>query len=195
MGEIKAASNYMKAAQRKYNSKQAKKRFLRLVAANFDESAFLLHLTYQPGQEPQSEGEARRDMVNYLRRIKCCRQAEEQRTRRLMERSELQNERDGAERLAALQEQLAKLRKPLRYVYVLENIADTTPERAGWCFHLFIAGCVDLETLQKLWIKNKGRRLFIQQKDTTAIDIARSMTDNPQGSRRFCCSLAMPGRQ
>lgn len=56
--------------QAKLNQRNAAKKLTRLVRANFGEEDIALHLTYRPGQEPETEDDARRDLQNYLRRLK-----------------------------------------------------------------------------------------------------------------------------
>ena len=62
--------------QQKYNAAQAIKKFVRLVNANFDSKDIFLTITFQPQFAPQTEEEARKWMVNYLRRLKNKRQSE-----------------------------------------------------------------------------------------------------------------------
>ena len=63
-------------AQEKYNRAKAKKKIVRLVNANFDNTDFFVHPTYEDFQAPQTEEQARKDIVNYLRRIKTKRKSE-----------------------------------------------------------------------------------------------------------------------
>lgn len=56
--------------QRRLNQKNAEKRLTRLVHTNFTEDDIALHLTYRPGEEPESKEGAQRDLQNYIRRLK-----------------------------------------------------------------------------------------------------------------------------
>lgn len=55
--------------QQKYNRTQATKKLIRLVNENFDGTDYLMPPPYSPENAPQTEAEARRDIVNYLRRV------------------------------------------------------------------------------------------------------------------------------
>lgn len=56
--------------QRRLNQKNAEKRLTRLVHTNFTEDDIALHLTYRPGEEPETKEGAQRDLQNYIRRLK-----------------------------------------------------------------------------------------------------------------------------
>lgn len=56
--------------QKNLNDKNAKKHLIRLINTNFTNKDIVVHLTYTDLTLPQSEAEARRDVTNYLRRIK-----------------------------------------------------------------------------------------------------------------------------
>lgn len=60
-------------AQERLNRKNAKKRLVRLVNANFGEGDLMVCCEYPLGKQPKSDEEARRDVVNYLKRIKYLR--------------------------------------------------------------------------------------------------------------------------
>jgi len=56
--------------QKNLNNKNAKKHLIRLLNTNFTDEDLVLHLTYSNENLPKNEEEARRDVTNYLRRIK-----------------------------------------------------------------------------------------------------------------------------
>lgn len=58
-----------KKAQRNLNEKNSKKRFIRLVEANFGEGDFWLTLTYDEGRYPETRERAEKDISNYLKRV------------------------------------------------------------------------------------------------------------------------------
>ena len=60
-------------AQERANRKNAKKRLIRLVNANFGEGDLIVCCEYPLDKQPGSDEEARRDVVNYLKRIKYMR--------------------------------------------------------------------------------------------------------------------------
>jgi len=59
--------------QKNLNDKNAKMHLVRLINTNFTNSDLAVHLTYADGSLPENEEEAKRDVTNYLRRIKHCR--------------------------------------------------------------------------------------------------------------------------
>lgn len=56
--------------QKKLNDKNARKHFIRLLNTNFTNQDIVVHLTYKDSELPKSEEEARKDIVNYIRRVK-----------------------------------------------------------------------------------------------------------------------------
>ena len=49
---------------------ERREKLTRLVHSNFTEGDIALHLTYRPGEEPQTEEEAQHILSNYIRRLK-----------------------------------------------------------------------------------------------------------------------------
>lgn len=56
--------------QKNLNDKNAKKHLIRLINANFTDKDLAVHLTYDDKNYPGSEDEARKDVANFLRRVK-----------------------------------------------------------------------------------------------------------------------------
>ncbi|OHW62935.1 hypothetical protein EUAN_07190 [Andreesenia angusta] len=56
--------------QQRLNDKNARKHLVRLINANFSNRDMAVHLTYDRENLPGSEKEARKDVANYLRRVK-----------------------------------------------------------------------------------------------------------------------------
>ena len=52
------------------NDKNARKKLIRLVNANFGKNDIVVHGTYKDAEMPASEKECRRDIQNYIRRVK-----------------------------------------------------------------------------------------------------------------------------
>lgn len=63
--------------QKNLNDKNAKKHLIRLLNTNFTDDDLVVHLTYTDKELPKSENEARRDVANYIRRIKRYRKKNE----------------------------------------------------------------------------------------------------------------------
>nr|WP_275297887.1 hypothetical protein [Clostridium sp. YIM B02551] len=59
-----------KPKQKNLNDKNAKKHLIRLLNTNFTDRDLAVHLTYTDDTLPQSEEEARKDVSNFLRRLK-----------------------------------------------------------------------------------------------------------------------------
>jgi len=59
--------------QKRLNDKNARKHLIRLINANFTNKDIAVHLTYSDEYLPKSEKEAKRDVDNFLRRIKYFR--------------------------------------------------------------------------------------------------------------------------
>jgi len=73
MPERAAKTKRSSKEQELYNQKQAQKKLTRLINANFTDEDIFEHITYGPRFAPKTMEDARRDMVNYLRRIKTYR--------------------------------------------------------------------------------------------------------------------------
>ena len=172
-------------AQKDYNDRQAIKAFVRLVNANFDETDLLAHMTYAQELAPATEADARRDMTNYIRRVKTLRAAL---LRRVKE--QLRRDPDNAE----LRGRQKKLSAPFKYAYGVEVVEYKTGARKGQCnyhFHLFMTGWGgrDRDEAEKLW--TKGERCNCDRFRPRAFGpeaAARYVAKSPAGVRRFACS-------
>lgn len=185
------------AEQKKYNRTQATKKFIRLANANFDKTDYLMHPTYSPEKAPQSEAEARRDIVNYLRRVKTKRSSEAKRLRKDLSAAE-----DAAEKMPdnkylsssveKLKAKIAKLEAPFKYIYVIEKQTYKSgiyAGRANWHFHLFLTGGIDNKTLEEMWTNGLRTNCNNYQPDKFGPEAAaRYMSKDPQGAKRFSYS-------
>ncbi len=172
-------------AQSEYNSRQAVKKLIRLVNANFDNTDILMHPTYNPANAPQTEEEARRDIVNYLRRMKNYRKSEIKKLKRYI--------REHPED-KALSDKLKKLEAPFKYIYAIEKQTYKTGIYAGrvnWHFHMFMtgSGAGDRDKAEELWphgIRTNADRFRPEMWGPEAA--ARYISKDPQGSKRYACS-------
>lgn len=64
--KLKSSSN----KQKNLNDKNAKKNIIRLIHSNFDEGDLMITLSYKDKHRPDTDEQARKDIDNYLRRIK-----------------------------------------------------------------------------------------------------------------------------
>lgn len=169
--------------QAKYNKRQAEKKLIRLVNANFDTGDIFMHPTYAPGNAPQSDEEARRDIVNYFRRVKRKRISEAKRIKELL-KAKPDDKR--------LQEQLKKLEQPFKYIYVIEKVTYKTGKRKGyddWHFHAFLTGGIDRDTLEDMWPYGMRTNADRYQPEKFGPEsAAKYVSKDPQGSKRFCYS-------
>lgn len=169
------------AEQEKYNRQQSIKKFIRKINANFDTGDVWLHPTYDSNKAPQTEAEARRDISNYIRRIKTKRNSELKRILRLLERSPTD------ERLRV---QCKKLQEPLKYAGVIhQQIYKSGPNKGqcNWHFHIFMTGGVDRDILEDMWEMRINVDRFRPDKFGPE-SAAKYMSKAPKGTRKFFCS-------
>lgn len=185
------------AQQQQYNKLQAEKKMVRKVNANFNKTDYFVSMTYWPESAPQNEGDARRDFVNFIRRVKTARAAAIRETKAaLKEATVAADAMPGNSFLRAevrrLKKKLKKLKRPLKYIYVIEEEIYKTGSRAGcsnWHFHLFITGGLEAEEMEALWIKGERVNCARFQPDRFGPEAAaKYMSKDPKGSKRYCCS-------
>lgn len=183
--------------QQKYNRTKATKKLIRLVNANFDGTDYLLHPTYKPSEAPQSEEEARRDIVNYLRRVRTKRASELRRVQKDLADAEhaaakMPQNRFLAGTVEKLKKKIDKLAQPFRYIYVIEKQtykSGAFAGRANYHFHLFLTGGIEAATLEAMWTNGIRTNCNRYQPDKFGPEAAaRYMSKDPQGSKRFSYS-------
>lgn len=186
-----------KAAQAKYNALQATKKLVRLVNANFGEDDYFLHPTYEPIYAPQSEEQARRDIVNYLRRVKRkCEKECEKLKAELTEVKAIYKAMPVSayieQQIRGLKTRIKKLEEPFRYIYVIEKQVYKTGVYAGlmnWHFHLFVSGGLPSRVLESMFWKGLRTNCDNYQPEKFGPEAAaRYISKDPQGSKRFCYS-------
>ena len=69
-----AAKEAHRAAQMRMDEKNARKKLIRKVNANFGAGDLFMTCEYRPGGQPEDEKRAQRDIQNYLRRVKTIRE-------------------------------------------------------------------------------------------------------------------------
>lgn len=181
-------------AQEKYNRAQAKKKIVRLVNANFDNTDYFVHPTYEDYQAPQTEEQARKDIINYLRRIKTKRKSElKKMSAELSELEEFYKGNDSkfiAARLDKLRHKVKKLSEPLKYIYVMERQEYKSGKRKGqlnWHFHLFMSGGLDAETVESIWPYRINCNRYMPEKFGFEA-AAKYIAKDPCGSKSFAYS-------
>ena len=178
------------AAQAKYNKLQAVKKLVRLINANFDEQDVIMHPTYEQAKAPQSEEEARKDLVNYLRRVKNRRVSELKKVEKAL--AALPDTEALAEQRAELELRRRKLTAPFKYVYCIEKVEYKSGRYAGrdnWHFHLFVTGGLARSVLESMWTDGLRTNADNFQPEKYGPEaIAKYMAKDPQGSKRWVCS-------
>lgn len=185
------------AQQQRYNRLMAAKKLIRLVNVNFDNTDYWLHPTYSPEHAPQDERQARRDMVNFLRRV---------RTKRASTARTLQKDLQSAEAAAVrspgndflalkveeLKKKIAKLQAPMKYIYVIECQTykrGIFAGRVNWHFHVFLTGGLDRDVIESMWVAGMRVNCDRYQPERFGYETAALyMSKDPQGSKRFCYS-------
>jgi hypothetical protein len=185
------------AEQQKYNDTMAVKKFIRLANANFDTTDYIMHPTYAPALAPQDEKQARRDIVNYLRRVKTRRASEAKKLKKdLTEANAAAKQMPGnkflADSVKELKAKIEKLEAPFRYIYAIEKQTYKTGRyagRANWHFHLFLTGGLDAKLLESMWTNGVRTNCNNFQPDKFGPEAAAIyMSKDPQGTKRFSYS-------
>lgn len=141
--------------QRNLNDKNAKKHLRRLINTNFTDKDIALHLTYDNKHLPRDEEEARRNLSNFFRRVKNYRK------------------KHGMEEL--------------KYIAVTEyKETDEKDKRTKTRIHhhLVVSG-MDRDKLEELWGKGKANADRLQADETGYEALARYITKDPKGSKRW----------
>lgn len=183
--------------QKKYNRLVAQKKLIRLVNENFDGSDYFMHPTYEAMYAPFDEKAARRDIVNYLRKIKRMRESKLKRLRKdLKEAKAAVAAMPGNAYLARateeLQRQVEKLARPFKYIYAIEKQIYKTGAFAGlvnYHFHLFATGGLTSAEMERAWKKGIRCNCNRFQPDTFGPEAAaKYMSKDPQGVKSFSYS-------
>lgn len=179
------------AEQEKYNRLQAQKKVVRLVNANFGDEDVILTLTYPPGKAPPDEKQAKRDITNYLRRVKTYRAKAEKKIKEQL-KADPKNKK--------LKQALKRASAPLKYIYALESKTYKTGARKGqksFHFHLFLSGCGpgDRDDYEELWNGRANADRFRPDKfgpEAAAKYITKGCKEDAEGSaskkKKFVCS-------
>lgn len=186
-------TNRSTAEQARYNRRQAVKKMVRIINTNFDSEDIIMHPTYEQAKAPQSIEEARRDLVNYLRRVKRKRETELKKVLKALEVFPLCDELK--EQREKLENKVKKLKQPFKYAYTIEKVQYKSGKYAGrdnWHFHLFLTGGLERNTLEEMWpngMRTNADRFQPEKFGPEAI--AKYMVKDPEGNKSFCTSRNM----
>lgn len=152
----RAPKEYLsKEKQKKLNKKNAEKKLIRKVNANFDEGDLFVHLTYPAASAPQSENEIKKDLRNYLRRIKTYRN----------------------------NNNLPEL-KYLYVIEKTEYKSRPHKGKANWHVHMFMNE-MDRDTVEKMWIHGSANADRYQPRQFGPKAAAKYIAKSPEGKKRF----------
>jgi len=183
-------------AQIRYNELCAKKKLIRLVNENFSKVDYFGHLTYRVSEAPMDEKQARKDINNYLRRVKRKREKQLEK-----KKAALKDAKDALlalpgnillrDTVIQLQKQVKLLKKPFKYIYAIERVSRTTGRYAGrdnWHFHLFISGGLTSAMMEELWDAGTARINNFRPDRFGPDAAALYIIKDPQGRKRFAYS-------
>jgi hypothetical protein len=137
--------------QKNLNDKNAKKNIIRKINTNFTDEDLAIDLTYKGS--PPDEEQARKDIQNYIRRVREYR------------------------RKNGLPE--------LKYIYVIEFDTDGKKKRVH---HHMLMNSMDRDVAEKLWGKGYANARRLQPNEFGLEGIARYITKDPKGTKRWCAS-------
>lgn len=150
----KQKSKQSRPKQQNLNDKNAKKHLTRLINSNFDNRDLAVHLTYKPGCIPADLDQARRDIANYIRRIR------------------------GYRKRHGLPE--------LRYIAVIEcRDASSARKSIRIHHHMIMSGDMDRDEVERIWSMGRSNADRLQPDETGYTALAKYITKDPQGSKRW----------
>ncbi len=149
-----------KPKQKNLNEKNARKHLIRLINTNFTDKDLAVHLTYKDGELPATEEEARKDVINYIRRIKRHRKKEGLPDIKYIAVIEHQEEEEPA---------AGKRKKRIHH-------------------HIIMSG-MDRDTAEEIWQKGRANADRLEADEFGYEGIARYITKDPKGKKRWTSSL------
>ena len=141
--------------QKNLNDKNAKKHLIRLLNSNFTDNDLSVHTTYSRESLPTSLEEAKRNEVNYLRRINHNRKKSGMSPAKYIAIIEYHNP-DGTDK-----------RKKIRI------------------HHHFIISGMDRDTAEQLWGKGRANADRLKADEFGYEGLARYLAKDPQGAKRW----------
>lgn len=159
MPERSARENKTSEQQALYNAKQATKKLVRLVNANFEKGDHFAALTYAPEKAPQSEEACLRDIRNYNRRINY-------------KRNKLGLA--PAKYIYIIEQQVYKTGKYAGLV--------------NWHIHMFMDSALDRDTVEDMWKFGRVNCERYKPDVFGPETAAKYCAKDPKGKKRFVCS-------
>lgn len=143
--------------QKNLNDKNAKKKLRRLINHNFTPNDLVVHLTYTEKTIPKTEEDAKKDVQNFLRRVKRKRQK------------------------LGLQEM--KYIAVLEFVQPDPENKDKR-KKVRMHHHIIMSG-MDRDEVEKLWEKGRCNADRLQPDEKGFESLANYISKDPKGSKRY----------
>ncbi|RCX20916.1 hypothetical protein DFR58_101118 [Anaerobacterium chartisolvens] len=144
--------------QKNLNDKNAKKHLIRLINTNFTDKDLAVHLTYTSEELPRSEEEARKDIANYIRRVKHYRKKNNLPSLKYIAVFEYKEKASGGRE------------------------GKEPPVRMH---HHVIMSSMDRDAAEQLWGKGRANADRLKADEYGYEGLARYITKDPQGSKRW----------
>lgn len=141
--------------QKNLNDKNAKKKFIRLINTNFTDNDLSLHVTYDPKYLPKTPEEAKRNIDNFIRRVR----------RYFIKMGE------------------APPKYIIVTEYHEPDLKDKR-KRIRIHHHIIMTG-MDRDTAEQLWNKGRANADRLKADEFGYEGLARYLLKNPQGAKRW----------
>ncbi len=183
-------------AQQKYNEIQSRKKLVRLINKNFDESDYKIDPTFDVVNSPDSERLAKNAFSAYVRRVKRARIKKakllEEQLRQL--NIALAGGADLSDLIKETKESLKKCKSVFKFVYRIEETEYLTGAKKGtvrYHFHGFMTGGLESKELEKLWRCGSMNADNYQPGTFGPAAAALYMTKGSTGNKKYICSKTM----
>lgn len=152
-----------KEAQKNLNNKNAVKRFIRKLNANFTKDDYLLTLNYFDELRPKDHKEAKKHMRNFIQSLN--------------RKYEKAQKEDGVPK--------SKIKK-IKYMYVTEY---SEVKKVNCHHHLIMNAVLPISLVKRCWkYGNRGKMDFLDPDDMHLTGLANYLSKDPRGKKRWCCS-------
>lgn len=152
-----------KEARKNLNDKNARKKFIRKLNANFSKDDYFLTLNYFKELRPKDHKEARMHMRNFIQTLN-----------RKYEKEQLKN---GVPK--------SKLKK-IKYMFVTEYSED---KKIQCHHHLVMNAVLPITVVKKAWKSgSRGKMDYLDPDDMHFTGLGNYLSKDPKGKKRWCCS-------
>lgn len=152
-----------KEARKNLNDKNARKKFIRKLNANFSKDDYFLTLNYFKELRLKDHKEARKHMRNFIQTLN-----------RKYEKEQLKN---GVPK--------SKLKK-IKYMFVTEYSED---KKIQCHHHLVMNAVLPITVVKKAWkFGSRGKMDYLDPDDMHFTGLGNYLSKDPKGKKRWCCS-------